>query len=37
MGAWPSGIVGALALVMTGAGMAGARRVRRDDRPEAAA
>jgi apolipoprotein N-acyltransferase len=37
LGGWPSGVVGALAVVMTAAGMAGARRVRRDDRPEGAA
>jgi apolipoprotein N-acyltransferase len=37
LGAWPSGVVGALAVVMTLAGMAGAWRVRRADRPEAAA
>ncbi len=37
LGAWPSGVVGALALVMTVAGAAGARRVRRADRPEGAA
>ncbi len=37
LGAWPSGVVGALAVVMTLAGMAGARRTRRDDRPEGAA
>nr|WP_240933512.1 apolipoprotein N-acyltransferase [Cellulomonas sp. IC4_254] len=37
LGAWPSGVVGALAVVMTVAGMAGALRVRRDDRPEGAA
>lgn len=37
IGAWPSGIAGALALVMTVAGMVGARRIRRDDRPEAVA
>jgi apolipoprotein N-acyltransferase len=37
LGAWPSGIVGALALVMTAAGTAGARRVRRADRPDPAA
>jgi hypothetical protein len=30
-------VVGALAIVMTVAGMAGAWRVRRDDRPEGAA
>lgn len=37
LGAWPSGVVGALAVVMTVAGAAGARRVRRADRPETAA
>lgn len=37
LGAWPSGIVGALALVMTAAGTAGAHRVRRADRPDPAA
>lgn len=37
LGAWPSGVVGVLAVVMTLAGAAGAWRVRRADRPEAAA
>ncbi|GIG35065.1 apolipoprotein N-acyltransferase [Cellulomonas pakistanensis] len=37
LGAWPSGVVGALAVVMTVAGAAGAWRVRRADRPEPAA
>lgn len=37
LGAWPSGVVGALAVVMTVAGMAGAGRTRRTDRPEPAA
>ena len=37
LGAWPSGVVGVLAVVMTQAGAAGAWRVRRADRPEAAA
>ncbi|RMI09481.1 apolipoprotein N-acyltransferase [Cellulomonas triticagri] len=37
LGAWPAGIVGALAVVMTVAGMAGAARIRRADRPEGAA
>jgi apolipoprotein N-acyltransferase len=37
LGAWPSGVVGALAVVMTVAGMAGAGRTRRADRPEPAA
>lgn len=37
LGAWPSGVVGALAVVMTVAGVAGARRTRRADRPEPAA
>jgi apolipoprotein N-acyltransferase len=37
LGAWPSGVVGALAVVMTVAGAAGARRTRRADRPEPAA
>ena len=37
LGGWPSGVVGALAVVMTVAGMAGAWRVRRDHRPEGAA
>lgn len=37
LGAWPSLVVGALAVAMTVAGAAGAARVRRADRPEAAA
>lgn len=37
LGAWPSGVVGALALVMTAAGAAGAWRTRRADRQEMAA
>jgi apolipoprotein N-acyltransferase len=37
LGAWPSGVVGALAVAMTVAGMAGARRTRLADRPEPAA
>lgn len=37
LGAWPGGVAGALAVVMTLAGAAGARRVRRADRPEGAA
>lgn len=37
LGGWPGWVAGGLALVMTAAGMAGAWRVRREDRPEAAA
>lgn len=37
LGAWPSGVVGALAIAMTVAGAAGAWRTRRADRPEMAA
>jgi apolipoprotein N-acyltransferase len=37
LGAWPSGVVGALAVMMTVAGMAGAGRTRRAERPGPAA
>jgi apolipoprotein N-acyltransferase len=37
LGDWPGGVAAALAVVMTLAGAAGARRVRRADRPEPAA
>ncbi|GIG24194.1 apolipoprotein N-acyltransferase [Cellulomonas denverensis] len=36
MGSWPGWVLAGLGVVMTGAGMAGAARVRRDDRPEGA-
>lgn len=37
LGSWPAWVLGGLAVVMTGAGAVGAWRVRRADRPEAAA
>ncbi|MEV7971829.1 apolipoprotein N-acyltransferase [Cellulomonas sp. NPDC089187] len=36
LGPWPAWVVAGLAVVMTGAGMVGAARIRRDDRPEGA-